>query len=348
LCFFELKKRADNQVGINQLYKDLLKLRGKIDSEEQNGYYLKARKLAKKIAKISGADFSALIKWEGRNRKGLIVPDGEYTGCITVWGNNFKLKSPSKSFIVDRSPPLVEMTASTTVLDQGVFGQEFITFFPEIIDESPIDRWQFQILDITGRTVYVDWSTGPVQNIVWDGKDSATDVLAPQGFYRCALQGWDMAGNESVPFFVDVYVNVTAREMLAQVLEHVTVVETDLGLLVQLKQNELFKTIRTEVELSPDSDALLHEVAILINAYPSVSVILDGYSKRFNNPGQDRHRSSLYAWKVYSYLVKQGNVKASRLSVKGRGRHPTFSRRAVDLPVVRNGVEVLLEGSGGW
>jgi hypothetical protein len=57
---------------------------------------------------------------------------------------------------------------------------------------------------------------------------------------------------------------------------------------------------------------------------------------------------SLYAWTVYSYLVKKGNVKASRIQVRGRGRSAMFNRRAAGVPILPDGVEVILEGSGNW
>lgn len=302
----------------------------------------------KKVQRITGAGFSALINWDGKGKKGAVVPEGDYFCSMTVWGKGLRLTSPTKMVVVDNSPPLVEMSVSTSVLDQSVPGQEFLTFVPHIVDTSPLDRWQLQILDLTGRTVFVYWSTGSVKEVVWDGTDSTSLVMAPQGVYRCALQAWDKAGNESAPAFLDVVVNVTAREMLERVLDKITVVETDLGLLVQIPAKDLFTFKKKKPIKRPHADILLREVALLVNAYPEVLVLLDGYSRQMKSANKDRDRASRYAWTVYSYLVKKGNVKASRLTVRGRGRSPMFERRAVDLPILKNGVEILLEGDREW
>jgi hypothetical protein len=76
-----------------------------------------------------------------------------------------------------------------------------------------------------------------------------------------------------------------------------------------------------------------------------VDVELNGYSHLDKTAQSNRGEGSLYAWRVYSYLVKDGHVKASRLKVRGRGRSPMFSRRAVKLPVVKDGVEIVLQGN---
>ena len=302
----------------------------------------------RKVRKLSGAGLSALIKWDGLDKKGNPVDDGKYNAVVKVRGRGLGLTSTPTSFVVDTSPPLVEMKVSTTILGSGGSANEAISFIPEFMDESPIDRWQLQILDLTGRTVFIHWSTGSIQDIAWDGRDTNTNVLVPQGNYRCVFQGWDQAGNESEPAFLDVYVSVTAREMLEQALQRISIVETDIGLIVQLKHKELFDFKGKKPELTPEGEDLLKEVALLVNAYPFASVRLDGYSRMLRAASKDRHRSSLFAWKVYSYLVKQGNVKPSRLSVKGRGRHASFDRRAVNLSLLRNGVEIRLEGDGEW
>ncbi|OVE76963.1 hypothetical protein BVX98_03930 [bacterium F11] len=302
----------------------------------------------KKIWKTTGAGFSALIKWDGRNNKGRVVPDGDYQGTIRVWGGGLKISSPERLLVIDTEPPEVYVAVSTTVLDNTLLDGDYLTFNPEFVDDSPIDRWQLQILDLTGRTVYVHWSTGPVQEIFWDGKDPSTGVLVPQGSYRCALQAWDMAGNESVPSFLDISVTLTAKEMLKQALEQISVHETSLGLIVPLDAAYLFDNNLKKPELTEQGKELLREVSLLVNAYPFADIRLDGYSYHGRMSSKDRHLSSLFAWRVYSFLVKQGNVKPSRLHVKGRGRHAMFDRRAVELEVIKNGVEVRLEGLEEW
>ena len=262
-----------------------------------------------------------------------------------MYGRKFKARETSPVVRVDTTPPEVSVAVSTSVLDRTVTGQDSIVFVPTVQDGSPIEKWQLQIMDLTGRTVHLQWSTGPVRAMTWDGTDRTYGVVAPKGLYRAAFQVWDAAGNESNPSFLDLDVRVSAKEMLSRVLELITVNITDIGLIVQLDSADIFHLINGKPVVSEEGEAWLKEVALLINAYPDVPVFLGGYSRRLRNTVRDRDRSSLYAWSVYSYLVKQGNVMASRLTVRGHGREPDSERqKIIDSPPVRDGVEIILLG----
>jgi len=301
----------------------------------------------KKVAQLTGAGFPALIKWDGLDKKGGPVPDGEYQARLNLKGRsrNFTAEQP---FFVDTHVPAVTLVISTNVFDKTFLDNGSLRFTPTITDDSPIDRWLLQVIDSTGRTVQVFWSTGPVREISWNGTDQSTKVLIPQGSYRCVFQAWDKAGNESPPVFADLTVAVTARQMLEQALHLIQINETAIGLIVQLRAEDLFNLKRKGAVVSEQGKQFLSELSVLINAYPNAPVKLDGYSKANKQAAKDRANASLYAWRVYSYLIKSGNVKASRLNVRGRGRSAMFDRRSVAVPVLQNGVEIILEGRGDW
>jgi flagellar motor protein MotB len=136
--------------------------------------------------------------------------------------------------------------------------------------------------------------------------------------------------------------------MLERSLKYIRVNETELGLLVQLQDKDLFRVHRGKLVWAPSAGTLLKEVSILANAYPDAPIKLEGYVKTKRPVAKDRKLASVYAWRVYSYLVKDGHVTASRLSVRGRGRSAMFDRRAIAVPVITNGVEIFLEGNGPW
>jgi outer membrane protein OmpA-like peptidoglycan-associated protein len=302
----------------------------------------------KTVQRLEGTSLPALIKWDGKTKKGAIVAPGAYNAMLQVSGRGFNVVSHLQPFLVDNEVPVVTLAVSTAVLDQSVLNNQVLTFTPTVQDVSPIDRWQLQILDQTGRTVYVDWGTGTVRDITWDGKGKETKVLVPLGPYKAVFQAWDMAGNASEPASTDLQVNVSAREMLMAVLKIISVHETDIGLIVQLKRPPNFTFDEGKPVLTSAGEAAMREISILANAYSEAPVRLDGYSRIAKKAGKDRDVGSLYAWTVYSYLVKKGNVKASRIQVRGRGRSAMFNRRAAGVPILPDGVEVILEGSGNW
>jgi flagellar motor protein MotB len=307
--------------------------------------------MGRRVQRLSGSGFDSLIKWDGRDKKGMIVKEGSYNATLTVWGRGMKAVSPTRVITVDNTPPVAHVSVSTPVLDKMDASSNTLTFLLGADDKSPIDRWQLQLMDLRGKTVTVWTSTGAPSNLIWDGRDPSSGITVPRGKYRCAFQVWDQADNVSDPSFVDVEVNITAREALQQELKLITVHETSMGLIVQLGCRDLFVVEDEKMVLARSAIPLLHEVALLINAYPDAPVRLDGYSKSKKTFVQDKNLSSLYSWSAYSYLVKEERMKASRLTVRGLGRSPLFERRALNGPewgLLRDGVEIILEGSGAW
>ncbi len=299
-----------------------------------------------RVARLTGAGIPGLIHWDCVGKKGA-VPDGNYRARLEVWGKSTHI-SGDQPFVIDTQPPSVSLVLSTTGIDSTILTGQPLVMTPAVQDASPIERWQFQILDETGRTVQLFWSTDAVHAVNWDGKDRTTGVLVPQGHYQIAFQAWDAAGNGSDPTFGDVEMRVTAREMLEKALAYIQVTESSIGLVVQVPSEHLFGFIKGKVVLQDSAERYLRELALLANAYPKSSVTLEGYSKAYRTADKDRELASLYAWQVYSYLVKRGNVKASRITVRGRGRSATFHRRDAGVDFLRNGVEMVVEGSGPW
>jgi len=306
----------------------------------------------KLVQRLHGANFPALIKWDGKDRKDNPVAEGKYRGQLIIWGSNFKAASPWVAVSVDNSPPTATLSVSSTFYALTATGENKLIFSPRVEDKSPIQNWEFRITDPAERTVFVDWSTGPVRDLEWDGSNRDTGILSPKGLYHCTFQVWDAAGNRGLPAFVDVEINVSAQELLQRVLKYTAIFETDMGLVLQLPFDKIFLMKKGIPEFKPDAADYLREAAIVINAYPDVPVALTGYARQRKNWSEDRDLSSRIAWDVYSYLVKNGKVVSSRLKVNGRGRSPTFARRQYDNPphfvVLRNGVEIILEGNRDW
>ncbi len=297
----------------------------------------------KLIQRYTGSGFSSLIQWDGKDRKENFVPEGSYQAILSAWGSGFKVKSASRAVSVDKTRPSAELKLSTSASNTTYI------FTPSVQDNGSMDRWQFQILGVTGNTVYLDWSTGPVTALAWDGRDRTSNLAVPSGPYKAVFQAWDKAGNEGTPAFSDFSVVVAPRDDVKGLVKGVKPLSTPAGLLVQLDSKRIFFTSKGSLAIRKSALPLLNETALLINSYPDAPVRLDGYSFAFNQSSVDRDVSSRYAWDLYSYFVKQGNVKASRFTVRGRGRVAPDDRLKSKPPYVRNGIEVILVGQeGGW
>jgi outer membrane protein OmpA-like peptidoglycan-associated protein len=329
-------------------------LRSKGDAEgDVTRWQLDIRTIKKKkVQRLSGSRLDAMIPWDGKDRKGRGAKDGEYIVTFKIWMGKHKAKSEPISVFVDTNPPQVGLTISTNVFQMSPDGINNIVFQPAIIEESPIEEFKYEIFGENDEIVYVWETSGPVRAMDWDGINTNTGVLIPRGSYHGGFSALDAAGNQSEKVFVEFTVDISAQEMLSHTLENILVYETDIGLIVQLPANGYFGVIKGKPFLLDEAMPALREVAILINAYPDVPVALDGYAWQFKSVAKDKDLSSRFAWAIYSFLVKQGKVKASRLKPKGRARSPMFSRREVDDPpefvTLQNGVEVILEGNRDW
>ncbi len=297
----------------------------------------------KLMQRYTGAGFSSLIQWDGKDRKENIVPEGSYQANLSAWGAGFKIKSASRGVSVDNTAPVVDLRVSSEA-----FAGSNYSFLTTIKDAGTLDRWQFQILGVTGKTVFLEWSTGPVSSVMWDGRDRTSNLAVPPGPYKAVFQAWDKAGNASLPAFIDFSVEVAAHEDVKGLIKGVKPLSTPLGLLVQLDAKQIFIQSQENLIIRKRALPLLNEVALLINSYPDAAIRLDGYSVTGNQTSKARDLSSRYAWDLYSYFVKQGNVKASRFTVRGRGRQAPEDRQPVRPAALRNGIEVILVGQEEW
>ncbi|MFN0117969.1 MAG: hypothetical protein ACKVQC_06745 [Elusimicrobiota bacterium] len=300
-----------------------------------------------RVARMSGPGVPALLKWEGLDRKDSVAIEGKYQAAFFVWTqkNNY---NALVDFALDITAPEINIHSSSPVFTRSMVDGGGVKFNVSVKDASPIEKCQFQVMDMTGKTVYLKMMEGFSSEFEWDGKNSSTQVLVPSGKYRCAYQGWDVAGNVNDPVFIDVEVQVSPREMLEQVLKKIKIFVTPNGLLVQVPREQYFQIPNGKPEILSSADELMKELGIIVNAYPQAPIKLDGYSFSLKTVALDQDISSLFAWSVYSYLVKNENVTASRMSVRGRGRSPMFDRRAIDVPVIKNGVEIFIEEADGF
>ncbi len=295
----------------------------------------------KVVYRATGSGFTTLIQWNGTDRKNEALPEGTYRATLYAWGDDHHATSEAEPVMIDNTPPLVELAVSSGA-ERGA-----MKFHPRAQEANPLDRWLLQFVDLNGRTLHVAWSSGSVVDVNWPDMSAGDEPVQP-GPYKAVFQAWDRAGNESAPVFADFTVAFSGNRSVRGSLKKIRAEESRTGLLIRLPSSEIFTMKYGKPALRPSATASLDEVALLVNAFPQAPVRLDGYSFAKASAASDRDLGSLYAWMVYSHLVKQGSTQASRVTVRGRGRILAEDRdKNVSAPL-KNGIEVWLLGPGPW
>jgi OOP family OmpA-OmpF porin len=85
--------------------------------------------------------------------------------------------------------------------------------------------------------------------------------------------------------------------------------------------------------LSEDSRKLLDEAATILQKYPDVQIVIEGYTDNVGNPDFNRLLSEYRANAVRDYLIERG-IESPRLVALGRGLKIPLLRttRPMDAP----------------
>mgnify|MGYP003289139224 CR=1 FL=1 len=137
-----------------------------------------------------GSSCPASLTWNGLDKKGKLSEDGEYDFILTgedMAGNKVTEKTAGH-FALDTSKTEVMLASTVTVISPNGDGiQDSITFTPVVKDNVNVSKYNFEIKDKKGNTVYSISANGKTPaNIKWDGKDSSKKLCA-DGEYTASL-----------------------------------------------------------------------------------------------------------------------------------------------------------------
>lgn len=155
------------------------------------------------------------IIWDGIDMNGKDVPDGLYRAVLTARDEKENV-SPAveKSFIVDKTPPEIKVTADYRIFSpNGDGNKDTIKFLLDIRSEKE-DVWTARINNAKGETVKeYSWKGTDKKEIEWDGKDQQGNPV-PDGNYDLVIDGSDSAQN-AVKSGMSGLTLTTARQSLA-------------------------------------------------------------------------------------------------------------------------------------
>jgi flagellar hook assembly protein FlgD len=139
------------------------------------------------------------ISWDGSTSAGVAAPEGAYTAILSIdYGKNFKpFLTKSRSFVLDVTPPAVDVSANPTKLTpDGKGGIQPVAFTLYASSSTAgIKDWTLSVLGAGGKPVATFNSTWPAASASWDGAIAGGGNANPTQQYTYLAKVSDEFGN---------------------------------------------------------------------------------------------------------------------------------------------------------
>ncbi len=161
---------------------------------------------------------AAAIEWDGKDDAGKLVPDGAYryrASSMDKAGNSAQYTL--SGIVIDTVAPRIYLGADNTLFSPNGDGRKDTLSF--LVRTDGDDEWKAALVDEKGQAVMNYKWKGAAPSFVWDGKDTAGNVVS-DGSYSFIATATDAAGNsargELSGFIVDnriprVYLTVSSQ-----------------------------------------------------------------------------------------------------------------------------------------
>lgn len=309
------------------------------------------------------------LAWDGLDEFGARAPEGNYEAMLRVWDSkNQYVEAQVGKLVLDLTPPTLSLTASAkkSQVSDGKFMP--LTLYFSAVDLSGLNEWKIQIFDDKMQVFFTEPGTGALPSSwVYEGKDlpeSARKMTA-------ILNVIDQAGNKSnsAPLEIEIErpgskksaqraepaatppaasASASAPETAAPIAEGVpdrtparTAANASVGPLMQMTSivslADLFgDDADAQTPLLPQAAILLSPLAQALLDSPGSRATILGHIESSASGDGGRSASSAFAWKVFSYFVKEKGVDKNSLSVKGLGGSVPIADNRTALGRVRN------------
>jgi len=297
-------------------------------------------------------EINKFFVYDGKTLDGKVIPDGVYTAeVILKEQTEDKLvvyESQKKWFIVDTQPPDVEIKVSTGTFSPNNDGvNDTIEFYININDNlSYIEQLDANIFTMQDKKVYsykIDVST--IQKslsltLSWDGKDEIYNKVVPNGKYKLVINTKDVAGNKTVKeASFNVYTEekpkvVVEKEEKLFYIKGAKIILDERGIVVIFSTDELFDK---EGHIKPEKYESLSSLAEIIKErYSDKKIFIEGHTDSVGDEQENKKKSSMYAWTVYSYFVKNLGLDGAQFKVKGWGEERPIASNKTKLGRAQN------------
>jgi len=286
--------------------------------------------------------------YDGKKSDGKVLPDGVYTAEVVIKDKTedkvLVYESQKKEFVIDTQPPEVEIKVSTETFSPNNDGvNDNIEFFINTKDNlSYIEHIDVNIFTLQDKKVYsykIDVSTQQSLNYTfsWDGKDDIYNKVVPNGKYKLVVNVKDVAGNKiSKDKIFEVFIEEKPKIVVEKVVEKedklfyikgAKVLLDERGIVVIFSTDELFDK---EGKINTEKyDSLSSLAEIIKEKYADKKILIEGHTDSVGDEQENKKKSSMYAWAVYSHFVKNLGIDGKQLEVKGWGEErPIASNKA--------------------
>ncbi|UCB46367.1 MAG: gliding motility-associated C-terminal domain-containing protein, partial [Spirochaetota bacterium] len=304
----------------------------------------------KEIRELKGAGKPpSRIEWNGKDNKGSVVPDGQYTYAM-----NLRYKSGNHpvsdygEIVVDAAPPYSLFVVSPALFSPDGDGEADTLYINvELDDRNDVSDWQISIYrkwdgkvdrtvpfkQYSGRGKYRD-------KIMWNGYSDPiqmpTRFTPPDEYTYKKINGrWVMLVDSAASYLVeldayDVYRN---RVYVKNGFDtDILVIKTPYGLKIMINsiQFEFDKA-----DLRPESFPILERLIEILEKFPNYKVNIIGHTDWTGTEEYNQRLSERRAYSVYTYLVEH-DVDRDRLTTEGKGELQPIDDNNTEIGRSRN------------
>lgn len=294
--------------------------------------------------------------YDGKDSSGNVLLDGKYTVEFILKDKQSSdkivtYKSKKEEFVVDTISPNIQISVSTFVFSPDGDGiNDLIDFIVNINDDnSYIDNVDVGVFTLQNKKVYqykIDTTTSNALEIKlsWDGKDEIYGSMVPNGEYKLIVNAKDAAFNKSTKEIkFGVYIppkepQKIVQKVIDEKLFYIKGAKVQLdkrGIVVIYPTDDLF--IKETGEINPKMYESLNSLAEIIKEkFADKKILIEGHTDSVGDNEENKRKSSAYAWKVYSYFVRQMELNGKLLEVKGWGEERPIASNKSKLGRAQN------------
>jgi len=138
-------------------------------------------------------DLPQTIEWDGKDNNKQNLSDGYYTASLKVNFSATDASSKTKSFIIDTTPPKIDVASTSPVFSPNSDGN--LDNFEILQKGSNEDLWEAQIVNNENTVLWEGFYNGtPKEKELWNGKDLGGNIQK-NGMYKYQIKSTDLAGN---------------------------------------------------------------------------------------------------------------------------------------------------------